>query len=321
MITNELLDRFFVGELSEQENADLSAWMEADPAHRAQFNRQLDFFLATKALAAGTAKHEYAEARDMETAPRRQRGSWWLAMAGSVAAAVALTWGITWTVLTTRPEMQRTATVITENGQRATHILPDGTVIRLNSGSILRYPATFKGKERRVYLEGEALFEVAKDKKHPFIAETYAYDVKALGTQFNLAADPAEKTFSTALLEGSVAVLDKRNTVQTLLEPGQLVSLGRGGLTKETREHIDETAAWTKGILTLGNLSFEAVLRNLEKYFGARIVIERNDIPVNRVTRMKVYISDGVEVALKLLQEGSDFCYTYDPATNTYHIR
>ena len=84
--------------------------------------------------------------------------------------------------------------------------LPDQTEIVLNRYSSLTYPERFRGKDRKVQLQGEAYFEVSKDAAHPFKVETGAIIVQVLGTHFNVEAYPEDTQVKTTLLEGSVSV-------------------------------------------------------------------------------------------------------------------
>ena len=85
-------------------------------------------------------------------------------------------------------------------------ILADGSKVYLNSESRLRFPTRFEGKERRVYLEGEGYFEVAKDTTKPFIVEAKEVDVRVLGTSFNVSAYVSEQAVRTTLVSGKVRV-------------------------------------------------------------------------------------------------------------------
>jgi len=103
--------------------------------------------------------------------------------------------------------------------------LPDGSRVWLNSGSSIRFPTVFIGKERIIELKGEAFFDIRENKKMPFIVKTnMSMDIRVLGTQFNVMAYDDEKSINTTLLEGSVQLLKESGTA--FLEPGT------GGNTK-----------------------------------------------------------------------------------------
>lgn len=91
-------------------------------------------------------------------------------------------------------------------GQKSDVFLPDGTKVRLNGDSQLRYGSNFNGKQRQVELIGEAYFEVAKDAQSPFIVNARDIQVRALGTSFNVQSYPDEESIYTYLSEGSIVI-------------------------------------------------------------------------------------------------------------------
>lgn len=91
-------------------------------------------------------------------------------------------------------------------GENQEVILPDGSTVNINSGSILIYPKKFKGDTRTLYLTGEANFTVKKDKEHPFIVSTSYLKVQALGTKFNVQAYSESDKITTTLENGAVKV-------------------------------------------------------------------------------------------------------------------
>ncbi len=118
--------------------------------------------------------------------------------------------------------------VSTPLGSRSHTILPDGTEVWLNVGTILKYPVTFTSMERDVYLSGEAYFKVKHDKNHPFVVHYADVKIKALGTEFNVKAYPDENRIETTLINGIVNVegrdKDKKKFLITMV-PKQKITL------------------------------------------------------------------------------------------------
>ena len=88
------------------------------------------------------------------------------------------------------------------HGQVREMLLPDGTKVWLNQSSVLKYPRAFEGKERHVYLDGEAYFEVARNHEKPFTVKSQAMDVRVLGTSFNIKCRPDNSFAETTLGRG-----------------------------------------------------------------------------------------------------------------------
>ena len=98
-------------------------------------------------------------------------------------------------------------------------VLSDGTKVWLNSASKLKYPVAFTGGQRKVFLEGEAYFEVAADTVHPFLVETSGMSVTVMGTGFNVMAYPEEMEAAVTLVHGKVGVQTDHR--QQILQPDE----------------------------------------------------------------------------------------------------
>lgn len=145
-------------------------------------------------------------------------------------------------------------------------ILADGSKVYLNSESRLRFPTRFEGKERRVYLEGEGYFEVAKDTTKPFIVEAKEVDVRVLGTSFNVSAYVAEQAIRTTLVSGKVRVGDRLTGKGEVILPGQQAEWKDGTFT--TKE-VDTSiyTAWIDGKFYFEGATLEEITVQLERWY------------------------------------------------------
>ena len=150
--------------------------------------------------------------------------------------------------------------------------LSDGTHVWLNADTRLRYPTCFNTDERRVYLEGEAYFQVTKDTAHPFRVESEAQVVEVLGTQFNVYAYGHEEQTYTTLVEGKVAVTASASGQHVQLMPGQQASLGRqGGEIVVGEVNIQQVVDWKNGMFVFDDLSLEAILRKVARWYDVEV--------------------------------------------------
>lgn len=142
-------------------------------------------------------------------------------------------------------------------GQRMELTLADGTHVWLNSEARLEYPVLFAQDVRRVRLSGEALFEVAHDKSHPFVVETFASDIRVLGTRFNVDADEEHRRFSTALLEGCVRISNRLDPAQAsiVILPNERVDLVGNYLQASKWTVTMPRAGWMGSSTSPGSLS------------------------------------------------------------------
>ncbi len=151
-------------------------------------------------------------------------------------------------------------------------ILADGTHVWLNADTRLRYPTCFNTDERRVYLEGEAYFQVTKDTAHPFRVESEAQVVEVLGTQLNVYAYGHEERTYTTLVEGKVAVTASASGQHVQLMPGQQASLGRqGGEIVVGEVNIQQVVDWKNGMFVFDDLSLEAILRKVARWYDVEV--------------------------------------------------
>jgi ferric-dicitrate binding protein FerR (iron transport regulator) len=150
--------------------------------------------------------------------------------------------------------------------------LPDGSKVWLNNVSSLRYPTAFLGKDRTVELTGEAYFEVRHDVTKPFRVRINGESVEVLGTSFNIMAYP-EETAQTTLLTGAVRVASGRQTVE--LTPDEQAQLQNTGSLKVVRNvPSQDIVSWKNGFFYFGRASFEAVMRQLARWYDVDVVYE-----------------------------------------------
>ena len=198
-------------------------------------------------------------------------------------------------------------------GKRFQVVLSDGTKIHLNSGSTLKYPIQFSGgKQRVVSLTGEAFFDVAKDKLHPFIVQLNDVNVKVLGTKFNVTSYDEEKVVNTVLVEGSVEVANNNNEKQkSLISPGEKASWSK--VSKDisvNKVDVSTYTAWTDGQLVFKGVSFREICQKLERAYGVSIVV--NDLELeNEVFSASFNVDlDSVESVLYYIGKSHPFTFT-----------
>lgn len=172
--------------------------------------------------------------------------------------------------------------VSTPKGRQFRLVLPDGSKVWLNAASAIKYPTAFTGKERRVKLEGEAYFEVAKNAAMPFkVSAGDATEVEVLGTSFNINSYKNEDAIRTTLLEGSVR-LNAYRLSQTL-KPGQQAAVTPATQQLEVipNADADKVMAWKNGLFNFEDASLQEVMRQLERWYDIEVVYTK-DIPAIR---------------------------------------
>ncbi|OMQ08271.1 FecR family protein [[Flexibacter] sp. ATCC 35103] len=188
----------------------------------------------------------------------------------------------------------------TKLGEHAKITLSDGTQIWLNAGSLLKYPIQFKGGTREVYLTGEAFFDVAKDKEHPFIIHTDKMDTKVLGTSFNVQAYPDHATQEVSVLTGRVNVKSTATEENVYVTPGQKVVFKsqNNKIQAFTDVPVNSISLWRKNIIVFEDAPLPEVIATINRNYNVAIQIENKnlnnlkisayfkELPVNQVVAL-----------------------------------
>lgn len=169
-------------------------------------------------------------------------------------------------------------TARTAKGQTYEFILPDGTHAFLNADSKIIFPSQFIEKNRKILVNGEAYFEVVRDKQHPFIVETEYQKIEVLGTHFNVNSYPDEPTVKTTLLEGSVKVSSitrsKIETENKILKPSEQSQTSKAGKITVSEVDINKVVAWKNGKFIFDEESIETVMRKLSRWYNVEVIYE-----------------------------------------------
>lgn len=180
-------------------------------------------------------------------------------------------------------------------------VLSDGTEVFLNAGSRMIYPERFAGRERGVYLEGEAYFKVAKDSGHPFVVKSRDMQARVLGTEFDMRAYADEPT-SVTLLEGSVAVGEASARTLRKITPGQRAQMGRQGEMDIREVDVAPCRYWKDGYFYFDKCSIEQIMKEIGRWYNVDVEFRRH-----RQSDMTLHFvgdrSKSLDYTLKLLNQ------------------
>ena len=162
-------------------------------------------------------------------------------------------------------------TLSTPRGGEYQLVLPDGSKVWLNAVSSIKFPTRFQGKERIVFLHGEAYFEVAKNKAMPFqVKLDNDMTVQVVGTHFNIMGYADENEVRTTLTEGIVKVTSPVKTV--LLSPSKQAIMKRGNqsLTVSNAD-VAKALAWKNGMIEFDGDDLPYIMRQLSRWYDVDI--------------------------------------------------
>ncbi|MDR0844140.1 MAG: FecR domain-containing protein, partial [Tannerella sp.] len=268
----EQLEKYFQGELSASERLAYLKRVESD----SELKRQFIEYKNTRAITA-LSDQTYNDKEGQDGYIRfmkrlRTRKIYRIALkttgyAAVIALLIISTHWFAFRELSTQPANSTMNTLYVPAGQRINLTLPDGTGVWLNAQTTLSYQVPFQGDERRVTIDGEAYFEVAKDAKKPFIVSSQGVEMKVLGTTFNVCSYSHEKKIQTSLIEGSLKVYyPKAESKGVVLKANEQVVIQSGRMALEKITHPDYFL-WKDGIYCFQKEVLSDVLKKLELYY------------------------------------------------------
>ena len=250
---------------------------------------------------------------------------WTLAAAACIALIIGAT--IFYRIQNREAPVASALSYFTKLAEKKSLILPDGSKVILNAGSTLSVDAGFGKQNRTLRLDGEAFFDVAHDSSKPFIVQTTRMDVKVLGTAFNVKAYDADGTSETSLIRGSVELSLKHERKKITLSPHEKYLLR----TVNTQDSIpvevstsandeasgilpvrinkEDTAivevSWTQDKLTFVDEPFDALAKQLERWYGVKIEI--TDPALKKIQLTASFRKEGINDVLEALRFSEPF--------------
>lgn len=310
---NEQLDKYFLGVLSSAEKRELFSHLEAHPDAKAEYIRlQNTIAISSLQQQEGDDKWALIKMNELQRRIDRTKKRKIYIKASKYAAIFAIILANIWLVANKIISMDQESSLYTQvevpKGQRVHLTLQDGTKVWLSSRSVMRIPNNLNKKERLIELDGEGFFAVAKDKEHPFIVKTKRYNIKVLGTKFNVFAYSESKRFEVKLVEGSVQVSNNhRLKNKIVMEANEIVSSSNGILTK-TKALCNNEEFLKNGIFYFSNKKFSEVLEYLSIWYNIKFEI-KNSAQTTMSVSGKFRKTDEITQILKALQGVHSFNY------------
>jgi ferric-dicitrate binding protein FerR (iron transport regulator) len=335
----ELLVRELTGEITAAERRQLEETLASNPARRKEYEIFKDYWTRRETTLPDT-RSVFEKVRDKIRIGEKElepsgdhapvRRLWWRTAAavlilglgtlvyrysGHTHATGGLEWQEKYAARKTRSQI----------------VLSDGSTILLNADTRLRYPTSFDGPTREVYLSGEAFFDIQKDPLHPFIIHTNKMNIRVLGTSFNVKSYPGDASMETTLISGSVEVtFPDRPSDRIILKPKDKLVIGNGpaapqaykkkdvhapqpkysltGLTYYPKQDstVIETS-WVDNKLAFSSEEFQDLARRMERWYGVRIVFDNPDLVTCHFTG--IFQNETITEALYALQLSEKFQY------------
>jgi len=343
-----LLTKKLTDEISSAEVAELKAIAANDEASQQQYNFFINYWKRDQEQYSNSelmfqrikGKITVDEEPLLVQAPPARGPRYFLNYGTGLAAALLI--GICFTMYYNHPwrkpvVTETLLTTQTPSRSKSKITLSDGTVVTLNSETSLKYPASFEGPNREVYLSGEAFFNVTKDHSHPFIVHAGKMSIRVLGTAFNVKSYKNDPQSETTLIRGAIEVtLSDRPSDRIILKPHDKLILKSTtfkipkqathlkaalhdsvntsyALTNLTYLKVNDTTvvetSWVNNKLIFKDEAFEAIANQMERWYGIKVKFKNPAVKEFRFTG--VFEKENITQALDALKMIESFDYKY----------
>ena len=312
----EMLPLYFAKELSEQGEMEIEKWKNSSEENKQIFEESEK---AWHGLIFLQSMKKYDSEKALEKVHKKiyNQSRKILTIIQKIAAVLILPLVVAtlYFALNSQRMVQKTSqlfTITSPAGMRSEYTLPDGTKVYLNSKTSLSFPISFNGSTRNVILNGEAFFEVAKNKKKPFIVNTGKINIEVTGTEFKASNYSNENLVEIVLVSGSVNLFRKGNHGSpkniTTLKPGEKASYNTNKDLLQIKDvKIDKYISWKDDILMFRNDSMEEVVRRLNRWFNADIRITGSEL--TNYVYTGTFEDESLEQILELLKISAPIDY------------
>jgi ferric-dicitrate binding protein FerR (iron transport regulator) len=321
-----LIAKSFTEELTEEETVHLNSWKTAEKTNLAAYNDFLEIWNHSNRL---TLPSQIDLPSSLKTT-RQKAGIKkteikWMSLMRQIAAVLVLTIISSFFYnLVLKPGVNKKSETVVFQEVRAAYgtqtrvELPDGTMVNLNSGSTLKFPTSFNNCEtRQVYLSGEANFKVTKNNDQPFVVDINKFQVKVLGTTFDVDAYPGNSAITIALVEGKILLQNTVNDkISDLMEmkPNQVAFFNQSEnkLLWKSERDLTKYTAWVDGKIVFSDDPVNTVIQKMENWYN--VDIELSDKKLENYRFTGTFIDEPLEQVLSILNLTSQMQYEVIPA-------
>lgn len=288
----ELINKYLLGTASEKEMLELEQWVSQSQENRKIFSRAVN-------IAAVSSRRNPQEADDIEqlhkiiiALRRKELKRRFRRMFTTITAAASIVLFIS---LYANYRVEKYKTDVdyilaqsnvtleysTPYGTKSKILLPDSSMVWLNSGSNIRFPSKFSGNSRDVYFSGEGFFEIAKDSTRPMnVITPQGLNVRVLGTKFNLSAYTDNTDISIMLLSGKVEIETKQGNKKFAIVPKERCIVNNTSATYVINVPQDTLPilGWRAGWLVFDDVPLEQVFKNIRRVYGVEFIFKDKTI-------------------------------------------
>ncbi len=278
----KIIHDYFNGQLSATEEAELTQWLKLNEENKAYFLNYKDK-IDPQEIEHPLLQSSFVELKSKlfinqqfnAKIPSKARGLQLFFLRIVALLLVALLAGFSITYLLTRVDTPKAEVVWFEThvprGEKAQLVLPDGSKVWLNSESNISYPSDFMNGNRVIKLSGEAYFEVAKLENKPFTVKTNNYNIRVLGTKFNVMAYPDFNRTETSLIEGKIEIQKGGKSIP--VTPGETFTYSNNKYSIKEAS-VSQTVQWKNDVFDFDKITFKELITRMERWYDVDIEIK-----------------------------------------------
>lgn len=315
-LSEDIISKYLTEQCSEEELIEVNTWMkESEENARQLFRMEEVYHLGKFDQYADEPRMTRAEKQlykklDEEKGKQNKilRMHRWMRYAAAIAAILVIAGGTGYWFYQNETDQQMIVAIANEGIVKEV-VLPDGTKVWLNNSATLKYPREFSEKERNVHLEGEAYFEVTKNRHKPFTVQSDAMRVRVLGTTFNFKCDKRCRIAEATLIEGEIEVKGNKEEGQIILSPGQRAELNKNNgrlIVKQVDAKMD--AVWHDNLIPFQKADIFTITKTLERFYDVKIILSP-DIQANKTYSGVLKRKSDIASVLKSLQNSIPIDY------------
>jgi ferric-dicitrate binding protein FerR (iron transport regulator) len=311
---SELITGYFRKSLNQEGMDEFYKWVNENPDNKKLFFEAKTIFDAVSDSAIPDMNDSWQRLLDKKTSEgRNKRISLWRHMGryAAVASIAIILTSAFFVLFNTNESAPLSAEYITGDGiQSDMLILPDGTKVNVGPKTNFHLAPDYGKRNRVVYLEGEAYFDVAKQKDKPFIVKVNGQDIEALGTKFNVMAYASDSIYTTTLLEGSVSLSTGNITKKTILKPDQQFTYNKHTRSVTITEvEASLYTAWINGYYYFSDQNLKLILSKLSDIYGVTFEV-LSDTLINKKFTGTFYKGQSVKNIIEIINLSIPIKYT-----------
>ncbi|HEV8515345.1 MAG TPA: FecR family protein [Cyclobacteriaceae bacterium] len=320
LLDETLISKFIAGEATPEEAILVNDWIAASEENKIYFTQLEQAWTFDKKSSGSSLKKEMIWSALEQTINKTQGSKKELSISPyRIAAAILLLIGFSAAFYFFNSSKQSPSTIVWETRQTSNEVaelnLPDGSAVKINRKSVIKWQRKFDGRDREILLEGEAYFDVAHDPGKPFVVSTQEVKIKVLGTAFNILDNKEQKEIETIVTRGKVLMYTRDR--QIVIEAGM-----KGTYHKQTKELTltkmknSNSIAYATHSLSFSESTLKDVTDQLSRAYGVQFIFENKKIQDCRLTtecqnKSLAFIMDVISESLNL---------TYTIKNNTVYI-